>query len=434
MDILQKALKLTSNGGDNLSQEDLRPAIAEYLNRLNPLWALIPKGRANGITHSYIRRTAVPRGQFEGEVATQTSKNSTYDRQSAALKIVRSAGGVSSFQQAVAADFIDALNTELEGSLFGLSEILEWSAIYGNTGDAKQFPGIYQYVTGDATAQLAVASGGSILDVDATLALSHLDTMVDKVRMYRDVRGDQYIFLTSPAVISKVSALQTRVNREAPMFEHEGGFRFATYRGIPMVESSALAAAGTTTSPTVTATASAGGSMSDGTYYYAIASVTIAGEQAAGTSDSAVTATTDNSVTLTWTADANALSYNVYRGAADTADSRTLIATIPAVTYDGTGAPSTALATWIDDGTYTPVAAVHPLAVNEHQILLLNVSQAHGYNVVGIPSPLGTTVDSYFNYVPLATTKGALEYMIEGFLTGFTAYPQVNVLARRAAL
>jgi len=47
---------------------------------------------------------------------------------------------------------------------------------------------------------------------------------------------------------------------------------------------------------------------------------------------------------------------------------------------------------------------------------------------------LGTTVDSYFNYVPLATTKGALEYMIEGFLTGFTAYPQVNVLARRAAL
>jgi hypothetical protein len=432
MSILTKALKITTNGGDNLTSEDLAPAIYEYLGRVSPLFSMLPKVQANGITHSYVRRTAIPRAEFAGELTEPNFQASTYARLSADLKIMRISGGVSGFQQAVSEEFINALDSEISGSLEGLAETLEWSVLYANSADVKQFNGIEAYVTDSSGT--AVSAGGSVLDVDGVITLSHLDSMLDAISKHRMARSDQYAFLSTPEMISKVSGLQTRINREVQSLEYEGGFRLSTYRGVPMIQSGYLSPAATTTSPTVTAAAAAGGTLTDATRYYAISSVTIAGEQLVGTADDAATATTNNSVALTWTADPNALLYKVWRGTSAAADDLQLLTTIPALTYDGTGAVNGSVASYTDTGAATPKAAFHPLTTGEQTIWLINLNPERGYNLAGMLSPLGERTREFFKFIPLATRKSALEYMIEGFLSGYTAYPELNLVARRVKM
>lgn len=432
MSILTKALKITTNGGDNLTTEDLEPAIYEYLGKVSPLFSMLPKRQANGITHSFVRRTAIPRAEFAGELTEPNFQASTYDRQGADLKIMRISGGVSGFQQSVSEEFVNALDSEITGSLEGLAETLEWSVLYANAADVKQFNGIEAYVQNSSVANKSLSAGGSILDVDGVIALSHLDSMLDAVSKYRMARSDQYAFLATPDMISKVSGLQTRINREVQSIEYEGGFRLASYRGVPIIQTGYLSPAATTTSPTVAATIGAGGSLPAATYYYAISSVTIAGEQIVGTADDAVSATTNNTANLAWTADPNALLYKIWRGTSSNADDLQLLTTIPALTYDSTGAVNGVVNSYADAGTITPTAAIHPLSTGEQSIWLINLNAERGYNLAGMLSPLGEKTREYFKFVPLATRKSALEYMIEGFLTGYTAYPELNVVARRA--
>jgi hypothetical protein len=434
MSILTKALKITTNGGDNLTAEDLAPAIYEYLGKVSPLFSMLPKVQANGITHSFMRRTAIPRAEFAGELTEPNFQASTYARQSADLKIMRISGGVSGFQQAVSEEFVNALDSEITGSLEGLAETLEWSVLYANAADVKQFNGIEAYVQNSAVANKSTAAGGSVLDVDGVITLSHLDSMLDAVSGYRMARSDQYAWLATPEMISKVSGLQTRINREVQSSDYEGGFRLATYRGVPIIQTGYLSPAATTTSPTVAATVGAGGSLAAGTYHYAISSITIAGEQLVGTSDSDVSATTNNTIALAWTADPNALLYKVWRGTSAAADDLQLLTTIPALTYDGTGAVSGMVASYSDTGTITPTAAIHPLTTGEQSIWLINLNAERGYNLTGMLSPLGEKTREFFKFIPLATRKSALEYMIEGFLAGYTAYPELNLVARRVKM
>ena len=58
----------------------------------------------------------------------------------------------------------------------------------------------------------ALVSGGNILDVDGVIALSHLDSMIDRVRQYRQSACDPLAFLVSTGMISKISGLQTRIS------------------------------------------------------------------------------------------------------------------------------------------------------------------------------------------------------------------------------
>ena len=137
--------------------------------------------------------------------------------------------------------------------------------------------------------------------------------MIDVVETYRGTNRDPKVFIASQQMISKLSGLQTKIQRTVQQVEFEAGFRLDTYRGIPMLPSGFVRPATTTTSPTVTATAAAGGSLADDEYFYRIASVTMYGEQIIGAENSATTATTNNTVALTWTADTNAKLYKIGR-------------------------------------------------------------------------------------------------------------------------
>ena len=434
MDALTKALQQTTGSGQYLIPEDLNPVIMEYLGRLSPLWQLMPKKQAEGKTHEYVKRTAVPSAWFEGELTATTASSSTYTRESQQLKILRTWGGVSGYQQAVSERFVNALQAELIGSLEGLAEMVEWSVIFGNDIDTYQINGLATQMEEDSTAKTALASGGNILNVDGVVTLTHLDNMIDRVNSYRAAQRDARAFLMSNEMISKVSGLQTRVARNVDSVEFPGGLRFSSYRGVPLLPASYATPAVTTTSPAATATKGAGGSLADDEYFYVIASVTDAGEQLHGTENSATTETTNNKVVLTWTADANAKLYKIYRALTTGTDNHGLLATVAAKTYASDGAISTNVATWTDDGTYTPNTNVKPLTTGEQSIFLVDLDAQRGLQSVGMMSPLGERTETFFNYIPLATRKSAFEYMIEGFMAALVPYPQLHAMARRVKL
>lgn len=430
---LKKALQQTTSSGQYLLPESLEPMLLEYLARIMPLYSMLGVTQAGAKTHEYTKRTAVPSAWFEGEVTGQNAQASTYVRESVQLKILRAWGGVSGFQQATSQRFIDSLEAELIGSMEGFAQTLEWSILFGNaSADAYQFSGIDTFLSSDAVAKTAISSGGNIANVDGVVTLTDLDNMIDAATAARGVDTDPYVFVASKPMISKISGLQTKISRTVQTVEYEGGFRMATYRDIPIYPSSLVRPAGVTTSPTVSASAAAGGSLPDNTYYYGISSVTDAGEQMVGTTASATTATTNNTVALTWTADPNAKLYKIWRGTTSgAADNLSLLTTIAAKTYNADGSVNANVTSFNDTGALTLNTNIKPLTTGEESIFLVNLSRLRGARLVGMVSPLGEQVANFISYVPLATRSSAYEYMIESFSALMLPYPTVHAISRR---
>jgi len=426
MEELTLALNTTTASGQALLPEDLEPAIVEYLARQMPLFNFVDRGQADSKTHEFTRRTAVPAAWVEGETTPSAVQSSTYDRKTVQLKILRTWGSVSGFQQRQSQRFMNALSSEISGSIEGLADLFEYSMLWGDDTDAYQFSGVNTYITEDKPA--------NIFDLNAAITLTDLDNMIDATEVYRGTNRDPKIFIASQNMISRLSGLQTKIQRTVQQIEYEGGFRLDSYRGIPLLPSNFVQPATTTTSPDVTATAAAGGSLADDEYFYRIASVTMYGEQLIGGEDSATTATTNNSVTLSWTADANAKLYKVYRGTVTGADNLTLLATIAAKSYDSAGTLSTNVASWTDDGSNSLVSQVVPLSTGEECIFLANLNPDRGMQLVGNMSPIGDMIDTFVTYAPLATTKSSFDYMIESFAALKVPYAEVHSVSRRARL
>lgn len=344
--------------------------------------------------------------------------------------------GVSSYSQALTSQFVNALQEQISAAVSGVANTLEWSMWYGNsTADTYQFDGVETYVNKDTNAKASIANGGSNYSVGgAAITLSNLDAMLDKARSFRGSMSDSWMFLMSQPMQSRVSALQTRVTRVVDKYRMEGGFEMETYRGVPIMTTQIFTPLSTSTSPAFTGgSAVAGGALAAGTYYYSISSVTLNGEQKAQTTTQSVTtAATNLTARLTWTADANAKLYKIWRSTTNTVATMNLVAVIPALTYDGNGNISGSVATWDDTGA-TANTAVVPLTGIDEIVGLINVTPGErGNRLVGGVSPLGEPLDSYLSYVPLATTNGSYKFMLEGFLGLRVVYPECNIVARNA--
>jgi len=321
---------------------------------------------------------------------------------------------------------MNALSGEIAGSIEGLADLFEYSMLWGNDVDTYQFSGLDTYIQEDKPT--------SIFDLNSVVTLTDLDNMIDSTETYRGTNRDPKIFVASQEMISKLSGLQTKIQRTVNQVEYEGGFRLDTYRGIPLLPSNFVKPATTTTSPAVTATAAAGGALADDEWFYRIASVTMYGEQLIGTEDSATTATTNNSVDLTWTADTNAKLYKIYRGTVTGADNLDLLTTIAAKSYDSAGTLSTNVAAYSDEGDLTVVSQVVPQSAGEQSIFLANLNPDRGMELVGNMSPLGDMISNFVAYIPLATTKSTFDYMIESFAALKVPYPEVHAISRRARI
>jgi len=421
---LKKALTASSASGTALIPEDLEPIIRANLLELSPLTALVPLVRADGNIHRVVRRTAHnSTAWFEGEMTDASYSQSTYGRRSVEVKILRTHGQASDFMVSAARSFTDVMADEIESATEGLADLFEFSTIWGvsddltaiTTGDAYQYSGVYGWILEDAAAT-------NVVDIDGTVTLTAMDNLLDiTMNKYRNVRDMQWLWLMSPQMNSKVTGLQTLIRRAVPTLTFEGGFEMETYRGVPILRSGFTKPASTTTSPAVTAAvAGTGGgfALGDGLYRYKISSITLYGEQEAGTADSdTVTTATHDTVDLTWTADATAKLYAVYRtlaGEADDDDNYDLIDIIAAKAYNADGSVASNVASYSDTGL-TGMSTVHPLGTGEETIFLVGLGQRQGVARPVLSPEIGEPMDALVNYVPLVETTDSAQFRLKSY-------------------
>ena len=119
-------------------------------------------------------------------------------------------------------------------------------------------------------------------------------------------------------------------------------------KGLTMIQTASSAALA---APTIgTATAGAGGALPVGTYYYKVTALGYTGETTASAEVSAASASTNNTITVTWTAVTGATGYKIYRGTASGAE-------VYLTTVDGQATASYADAGAATLGTVPPPSA-----------------------------------------------------------------------------
>lgn len=430
---LKKAL-LTSTTGSALIPYDLDPILHEELLKLQPLADLMNIAQANGKTHEYSARTSHPMAWFEGENTPANPTSGTYVRKTVALKIQRIWGSVTGFQQVVSEDFIDSLSTELEGSLEGMANVMEYGAIWGCandigfTGDAYQYSGIFPRIAAYAPTNIVDAGGDKI-------TLDDLDALVAKAAGFRGVRGDSKLWFMSLRMRQVVDGLQTKV--QIPLTSAvlaDGKITMNAYDNIGIYESDFIAPLATSTSPSDLGAAgdSGAGTLAADEYFYNISSVTVFGEQVAGTIASATVALND-AIDLTWTADSNAVLYLIWRGLTTGNANLQLLDVIPALTYDANGTVNGTVTTYKDTGARTPIA-IKPLSTGEQSILLANLDGRRGVEFLGKVDDNGRPIDRLFRYVPLAQTKDTYDYMLKGYMSLKLVHPNLVGMVRHAKL
>lgn len=425
---LRKALETTGTGA-NLLPYDLDPVLHEELLKQQPLVEILPVEQAKGLNHEYRLRTAHPQGWFEGETTGANNQNNTYTSKSVKMKIARIWGSVTGFAQAMDEAFVDALAQELEGSVEGMSNVIEYGALWGSsdefgfTGDAYQFTGLIPRIFNDAVANVIDAGGNKV-------TLDDLDLAIAKASAFRNLRKDPALWMMGTRMRQAVDGLQTRVQIPLTSVElMDGKIEMAAYDRKPIFETDYLVPEDTTTSPTAGGAIGAGGSLPAGDYVYRISSVTITGEQVAGTASGTITsAASNNLANLTWTADANAKAYMIWRQFGGSGDFN-LVDIINAKTYNGDGSLAGNRTTYTDDGSRT-LKVVKPLEAGEQNILLLNRAPSRGVAMLGKIDDMGRPVNSLVSFVELARIKDTYDYMLKSYLGMKIVYPNVHAIVR----
>jgi hypothetical protein len=429
---LKKAL--TSSGdGAALVPYDLEATLHEELLKLQPLAELISVDQAEGKTHEYNIRTSHPLGWFEGETTGANNQNGAYARKTVQLKIQRIWGSVTGFAQKVDEAFINALAEELNGSLEGMANLMEFGLLWGCandigfTGDAYQYSGLIPRIFAYAPENVVDAGGDKV-------SLDDLDSALAAASKFRQTRNDPRLWIMGLRMNQVVAGLQTKVQLPLSTAQlNDGQITMSAYGKAAILESDYVVPASTSTSPATTGVIAAGGTLADGTYTYKISSVTMYGEQIPGTaSANVVAASTNKTANLTWTHDDNAKLYMIWRQLST--GGYFLLDVIPALTYDADGKVNGNVEAYSDSGSKTVSTVIKPLASGEQNIVLLNMSPARGISFVGMVDDMGRPVGKLMSFVELARIKDSYDYFIKGYMALKVKYPNVHAIVRHCKL
>lgn len=430
--MLRKAL--TSVDSADLRSEDLDPVLHEELVEKQPLLSLFDVEKADGKVHEYRKIDSHPKGWFEGESTPANAREGSYSRETVQLKILRNWGEVTGFNQAVTAKDLDMLALEIDLSLQGVSDIIEWSTLFGCaddrgfTGDPYMYTGLLATIYNDAAANIVDGGGNKI-------TLGELDVMIDLID-YRGTEGDPKFFIMANNMKQVVDGLQTQVQMNitsAQLFD--GKITMGTYDSLPIFKTNMVKSSDSGVTNLAAANGTDVTSGADNSEYgYRVSSVTFAGEQVAVAED-AVTPTANYSVVLSWTADANAYAYMIWRepvggGGADLRD------IIPAKTYDSAGTVNGNVTGYTDIafGASSVNEYVQCLETDEQMIILANASNRNGASYLGMIDSMGTSIDSMVSYVELARTKDSYDFMLKSYLSMKMVNPLLFSVLRHVKL
>ena len=420
--LIQKALTSATNVGEALIPEHLEEVITNTIVRLSPEIAMVtPRFDAQKF-HEFNRLTALPAaGGAMGEGAVTPTRNATYARVSAQLKVVRRKGSVTNFLQDSSANYIDAAAAEMENHLTGHSYDMIIYMLFGNiVADPYTFNGL-DYFT--QTNRVNEVQGGVV-----PTTLSFLDTMIDE-NLERQGDAHRKAFVMSPKMISKISSLLTNVRLVQGLsgsglstVEIPGGWRLAAYRDIPIIGSSACRPK-ITMGTVTTASAGSGAAITDDEYFFRVSVVTWDGESLASAEVSESTTNADT-ITISWTAVTGAMFYKVYEGL--TTGVLTLIRIISASTYDGDGTITgnvTSLVFTADPAANTSVPTALqsdiPLVatggIAPEYVFFWDLDEYQGMGKLAYTNSAGSRFNGLVTMYPLAQTDDNLPFLIKTY-------------------
>lgn len=420
--IIRKAFSSATGVGEALVPEHLEDVITNTLVRLVPELAVPTLKFGAQKTHEFIRLNALPTpGSAMGENSTTPTRNSTTERASVELKVLKRKGAVTGFIQDASADQVDALAFEMETHLQAFGNDLRTYMLYGNrNADQYTFDGLDRFIS---SFRRNTAQGGSI-----PTNLAFLDDMIDN-NIRKQGANHRKVFEMSPEMLSVVSRLYTQVRdnrgavRGTDVIQIDGGWRLQTYRDVPIVETTATRPQkqmGTVT----TASAGSGGAIPNGTYYFRVAPVTWDGEQRASV-EASVTTTNADTITLSFTADTEALFYKVY--VSTTTGQTVLRHIVSGFTYDANGSPTanitqiqfSANPTTASDAVPTHMQSDVPLGGTADApmevVFLWDLDEYQGLGKLAYTNSAGSRYEGLATVEPLAKTDDNEPFLVKSY-------------------
>jgi len=398
------SLALDTTTGGALSPESLEPKIVELVRKLSPLVAGLTVIQADGKTHEYNERSALPSAAFEGEKAVTGTSQSTYTRRPTPLKIIRARGGVTGFQQAASRKFVNSYVKEIAGAAQAMAWGMEFGVMWGNaTSDQYQYDGLDTKIITNR------------LERNAVVTLRHLDEVIDAIIGVGALDPSNMAFYLSPQMHSKISSLATEVRKNLPRIKYPGGLEMESYREIALVDSSFCKPTSQMGVVTAADDATVGGLIAATQYRYKVAAVTRFGEQWAGAEVTHTTGGGITSIKLSFTAVADAQLYKVYRTIGGGGVGTEVLAGIYAAkTYDGDGTITGYVASIIDIvadaalGTDTPLDYTN----REETVFLVNRDPEISTEIAGLMNEQGEKVQNLIQMLPLARVKDQEEFLL----------------------
>ena len=421
--LIRKAFSSASGVGQALIPEHLEEVITNTLVRLVPELAIPVLKFDHQKFHEFIRLKSLPAaGSAMGESSVTPTRNSTTERASVQLKIMKRKGAVTGFIQDAAQNFMDAQAFEMETHLQAFGNDMRTYMLYGNKlADSYAFDGLDTFI---ATYRKNTAQGGTV-----PTTLSVLDDIIDH-NMRKQGSAHRRVFEMSPEMLSLFSRLYTQVrdNREAirgtNVVEIDGGWRLQTYRDIPIVETTATRPVKQTGTVTA-ATATTGGTILADEYFFEVAAVTWDGEQRVSTEVSQVTTGTTSTITLTLTSDPEALFYKVYVGL--TTATNTLKTIVSGFTYDGDGTITGSTTSIIfttdpmvaDASVPTHMQSDVPLkgtAANPMEVIFFwDLDEFQGMGKLAYTNSAGSRYEGLATVEPLAKTDDNMPFLVKSY-------------------
>lgn len=265
---------LTAVGAAPLVQKRIDPLVNELQRRYSPLAAMVPTVAWNSTVYNWDVRAALPSAGPVLDGGARPVSTSTYQQKKVTLTHLLAVGAVTGYAEAVTQSFGSLRGREIMGAIQSMTWALESQLVGGNAtasanGAFPQFNGL------DAICGKFSGATQNSITATATFALALLDELIDMVEnnIAQPIFNNEWMFVASPGVESKVAQLLTNQQRFNDQVEVQPGLICQTYRNIPFAKTSFLSARGGTMSTITLTQATTGGHLSSGKRYYTITAV-----------------------------------------------------------------------------------------------------------------------------------------------------------------
>lgn len=379
-----------SSGAQFLYQPVIDRALREQKRNITATRMLFPRKTWDVPKYQFNQRTNYPSAQATVEApptsgtGSVAATSSTYSQVSFDIKHWQSQLDLAEFSIQTARLNGDLMQLELEGAAQNAAWLEETFNFYGSAGAT-----LNTYRPAWDGVDLLMSPSNKFNAASAP-SFALLDALYDSVKRRKaaSLSGLDYAYVMSPEMLSSFSRQfnqDLRYMGQATVYPRDdrglmngvitdnknyvdAGIQVATYRGVPLIESTFIASLGQMGTVSASATGS-DGVISAGTYYYYVEVVTDLGISLACAEVGPVSVSATNHVALTWTAPSivddegntrTNLFYRIHRTLKDAAPgTETLYAVVAAKnTTEGTVTGFTDLGSILDPSTDNTLYAV----------------------------------------------------------------------------